>query len=330
MDFNFQSLEGHAEALAALRKGGRKQPFPSLVFDGPPRVGKRLVGIWYAAFLNCHSEQETAPCGICASCKKLRHGSHPDLHLTRVPEKKTVVGVSDVREAIHEIHHAPFEGRFRVWVIEEGERLTDEAQNALLKTLEEPPGRAIILLVTSLAGTLLPTVASRCRLVRFRALSPGEVEQALMRRNAAPELVSSLTSLCDGALGAALNLLENPASLEERASIVDMFAGLPGQDLWKAMETAQQLEKSKFGSTATLIDLGLSFYRDLLVLSAGSLELVVHKERMSRLEELAGQMSSGNIRKVIHEFQEADHYLQRNVSRRLLLQRLCMNLAKAV
>lgn len=330
VDLDFSLLEGHREALASLRKGGRRQPFPSLVFDGPARIGKRLAAVWYGAFLNCHAADAEAPCGICGSCKKVQNGTHPDLHFTRVPEKKTVVGVSEVREAIHEIHHAPFEGNFRVWVIEEGERLTDEAQNALLKTLEEPPSRAVILLVTSLAGALIPTVSSRCRLVRFQSLTGKLVREALERRDVPTALAGQLTSLCEGALGAALTLAQDPNSLKERDQVVELFSRLPGSGLWQAVETAQKLEASKFGGVDAMLDLGVSFYRDLLVLSAGSPELVTHKDRQDRLEELAGDMSSGAIRQAIKEFQEADLYLRRNVSPRLLLQRLCINIAKAV
>jgi DNA polymerase III subunit delta' len=328
-DFDFRTLEGHQQSLDALRKGGRRDPFPSLVFDGPSRIGKRLAGVWYAAFLNCLSNDADAPCGICNSCKKILSRLHPDLHFTRVPEKKTVVGVSEVREAIHEVHHAPFEGNFRVWVIEEGERLSDEAQNALLKTLEEPPGRAVIVLVTNLGGTLLPTVSSRCRLVRFQALTATHVERALQKRGAGDDVARSLAALCGGSLGAALSLLADPSTLHERESVVSLFSALPGQDLWAAVETAQRLEKAKFGAMSSVLDLGLSFYRDLLILSAGSVDLVVHKDRMERLQELAGAMPAATIRGIIRQFQEADNFLQRNVSPRLLMQRLCINVSKA-
>ena len=325
---NFLTLCGHQQARASLKKGGRRQPFPSLVFDGPSSIGKRLTAVWYGAYLNCLADDEKAPCGICTSCKKILQGLHPDLHYTRVPEKKTVVGVSEVREAIHEIHHAPFEGNYRVWVIEEGERLTDEAQNALLKTLEEPPGRAVILLVTCLAGTLLPTVSSRCRLVRFQGLTRPEMTSALQEQGADAELAESLTSLCDGALGAALSLLRDPKSLQERDSVIGLFAELPGSDLWGAVEAAQTLEKSKLQSPAAVLELGMSFYRDLLVLSAGCEELVLHKDRISRLQELAANLPPASIRQAINEFQEAEQFLQRNVSPRLLMQRLCVNLSK--
>ncbi|MFA5508507.1 MAG: hypothetical protein WC314_03245 [Vulcanimicrobiota bacterium] len=329
-DLDFRTLVGHGAALQALRKGGRREPFPSLIFDGPARIGKRLTGIWYAAFLNCLQKDDLAPCGQCSACKKLASGGHPDLHCTRVPEKKTVVGVSEVREIINEIHHAPFEGNFRVWIIEEGERLSDEAQNALLKTLEEPPRRAVILLVTNLVGTLLPTVFSRCRLVRFGGLEPGQMLEALRSQGADQAMADKLTALCGGSLGLALTLLREPGVLEEQENVLELFGGLPGQDLWAAVEAARLLERSKHTSPDALIGLGLSFFRDLLMLSAGSPELVVHKSRLAQFEQLASQISTSEIRALIKEFQEADLYLQRNVSPRLLFQRLCVNVSRSL
>jgi DNA polymerase III subunit delta' len=327
-DLDFRALVGHESALATLRKGGRRDPFPSLVLGGPSGIGKRLSGIWYAAFLNCLQTDELAPCGACSACKKIVSGGHPDIYYTRVPEKKTVVGVSDVREAIHEVHHAPFEGNFRVWLIEEGERLTDEAQNALLKTLEEPPGRAVILLTTNLEGTLLPTVSSRCRLVRFGALGPAQVRDCLLSEGAEPDLADKLASLCGGSLGLALSLLRDPGMLEEQEKVIELFCDLPGQDLWGAIDTARQLEKPKFNTKDAVLGLGLSLYRDLLVLSAGSPDLVVHRSRMDHLQELASKVSVADIRAALKDLQEADHCLQRNVSPRLLLQRLCLSLSK--
>ena len=327
---DFPGLQGHQDSLVALKRGGRKEPFPSLVFGGPSNVGKRLAAIWYGAFLNCLQSEELAPCGECTSCLKIQKGTHPDLHLIRKPEKKTVVGVSDVREAIHEIHHAPFEGRFRIWIIEDGERLTDEAQNALLKTLEEPPRRAIILLVTNLEGALIPTVSSRCRLIRFRGLAPLEMTNSLISMGADEPQAKTLAGSVGGRYGSAVTLFQEPKTVEERESIVELFCELPGLGLWGAIETAQKLEKCKATTLRSVLDLGLSVYRDLLVLSSGADGLVVHMNKLGRLQQLAGQMSAGAIRGALDDLTEADHYLQRNVSPKLLLQRVCIKISKAV
>ena len=328
-ELDYTTLVGHSRIQDSLRKEGRTAPFPSLIFGGPTGIGKRLCGIWYAAYLNCYHDISSAPCGSCVSCKKVLGGLHPDIQRTVVPDKKTVIGVSEVREAIHEMHYAPFEGRFRVWLIEQGERLTDEAQNALLKTLEEPPPRAIIVLVSSLVGTLIPTIASRCRLHRFQALPLDLVQESLSAQASSQDLAHKLTSLSGGALGSALTLLHDPKKLEESSRILDLFSQLPGRELSEAIAISQTLEKSKTGSHRETLELGFAFFRDLLVLSAGSSELVLHKDRIRIIEDLASKMPIHTIQRILKEFQKAEYFLQRNVSPRLLMQRLCVKLSEA-
>lgn len=327
-ELDFRKLSGHKDCLDTLRKGGRKQPFPSVIFSGPSQVGKRLTAVWYAAFLNCHSQDDLAPCGECPSCKKTLSGQHPDLIFTRVPEKKTVMGVGEVRDAIHQVQYAPFEGQFRIWVLEEGERLTDEAQNALLKTLEEPPRSAVILLVTHLFGGLIPTVVSRCRLLRFQGLEQQLMEETLAERGLSTEMARRLARLSQGALGACLDYAADPELFANREQAVDLYLSLPGSDLWGAVDTAQRFEKLPLGGPRAVLEIGVSLYRDLLVLSAGCSELVSHQHQIERLKDLAGRLSVSKIRVLLGDFDQASQHLVSNVSPRLLFQRLCMNLAK--
>lgn len=299
-----------------------------MVFSGPSGVGKRLAAVWYAAFLNCLSAEAEAPCGVCSSCKKMMSGSHPDLHFSVVPDGKTVVGVGEAREAIHHLQYAPFEGNFRVLIIENAEKLTDEAQNALLKTLEEPPSKAVIILVTPLFGALIPTVASRCRAVRFSLLSETEVASHLRARGAEVEQSELLARLSRGALGMALGLLENPEELARREEAVHLFLNLPGQDLWGATDTAQRLEKLKLGGTEVLLGLGCTVYRDLLVLRGGCPELVNNDRHLPFMTTRCQALSLANIRSLLRAFAEADAHRVSNVNPKILLQRLCVRLAK--
>ena len=328
LELDFRKLAGHTDCLNTLKKGGRKQPFPSVIFSGPSQVGKRLTAVWYAAFLNCHSKDELAPCGECSSCKKTLSGQHPDLVFTRVPEKKTVMGVGEVREAIHQIQYAPFEGQYRIWVLEDGERLTDEAQNALLKTLEEPPKSAVILLVTHLFGGLIPTVVSRCRLLRFQGLEQNLMQETLQSRGLEPEMARRLSRLSGGALGACLEYSQDSELFASREQAVDLFLSLPGCDLWGAIEAAQRFEKLPLGGPRAVLDIGVSLYRDLLVLSAGCSELVSHEHQMERLKDLAAKLSISRIREFLDVLDQASQHLRSHVSPRLLFQRLCTNLAK--
>ena len=325
---DFGKLTGHQSTLDGLRHVGRREPFPSLVFSGPSGIGKRLAAVWYAAYLNCLSCDGEAPCHTCPACHKIASGSHPDLHFSTVPESKTVIGVGEVREAIHQLQYAPFEGNFRVLVVENAEKLSDEAQNALLKTLEEPPSRAVIVLVTPLFGALIPTVASRCRAVRFSVLSEALVASHLRGRGAEAELATTLSRLSRGALGVALDMLASPEDLARREEAVQLFLNLPGSDMWAATDTAQRLEKLKVGGVETLLSLGSTAYRDLLVLNSGCPELVNHERQMSTLQKRSQGLTSGNIRALLRAFAEAEAHRVSNVNPKILLQRLCVRLAK--
>ncbi len=327
---DFRRLTGHLDVRKALVEGGRSTPFPSLVFSGPLGTGKRLAGIWYAAYLNCfsHDHESVGPCGECGSCRKILSGNHPDLHIASVPEQKTVLGVSEIREAIHQLGYAPFEGRFKILILESGEKLTDEAQNALLKTLEEPPRAAVILLVTPLFGALIPTVVSRCRLVRFQGLPPRLVESHLRDLGAPDDQATQLAKTSGGSIGLAVDLLHNPKDLIAREEAVSLFLGLPGRDMWGATDTAMKLEKLKLSSLEALLDLGISAFRDLLVVTVGSPELVSHGGRLADLQRLAQTVTPGTARGLLRLFQEAQHHRHSNVSPKLLLQRLCYGLTQ--
>jgi DNA polymerase-3 subunit delta' len=291
-------------------------------------VGKRLAAIWYAAYLNCLADDAAAPCGDCGACRKIANAGHPDLSFATVPEAKTMIGVGEVREAIHQLQYSPFEGNFRVLTVENAEKLTDEAQNALLKTLEEPPSKAVIVLVTPLFGALIPTVASRCRGVRFGLLPEDQVVAHLVAQGTDPAQATSLARLCRGALGVALSMQASPDDLARREEAVELFLDLPGRDLWGATDTAQRLEKLKVGGVESMIGLGTTVYRDLLVLRGGAPELVCHDRHLSRLQEQAGKLTSKQIMSLLKTFAEADEHRASNVNPKILLQRLCMRLAK--
>lgn len=326
--YDFSRLTGHQPTLTALRSGGRRQPFPSLVFSGPSQVGKRLTGVWYAAYLNCLSDDETAPCCHCSACRKVLAAGHPDLHFATVPSGKTVIGVGEIREAIHQLQYAPFEGNFRTLIVENAERLTDEAQNALLKTLEEPPSRAIIVLVTPLFGALIPTVASRCRAVRFSLLAETDIVDHLSAQGVEPTQARTLARLSGGALGLAVGLHANPEQLAQRDEAVELFLKLPGQDLWGATETALSLEKLKVGGLEGVLRLGVAVFRDLLILAGGCPDLVVHQQHLPVLEARATRLGAVKIRRLVKAFGEAETHRVANVGPKILLQRLCVGLAK--
>jgi DNA polymerase-3 subunit delta' len=182
---------------------------PSVIFAGPEGVGKRRAAVALAQLMNCLTvrEAEGMPadaCGVCASCKRIARGVHADVLLIE-PTETGAIKIDQVRYGSERAAYRPFEGRRRVVIIDDADMMNADAQNAVLKTLEEPPAASTFVLVTSRPDMLLPTVRSRCQRLRFGRLSPADVAAVLMRDHEYTAAdAGAAASLSDGSIGLAL------------------------------------------------------------------------------------------------------------------------------
>ncbi len=234
----FRDISGHRHLLELIGRAAERGTLPpSLIFAGPEGVGKRRAAVALAQFLNCRqprvvnaeedaSGEEPAAqrrrneaslagcrgprhpsddaCGDCASCRRISRGVHADVLIVE-PGDTGSIKVDQVRDAIERSAYRPFEGRRRVVIVDDADALMPEAQNALLKTLEEPPAASTFILVTSRPDVLLPTVRSRCQRLRFGRLAPTDVAQVLVRDHGFAEAdAHAAAALSDGSIGAAL------------------------------------------------------------------------------------------------------------------------------
>ncbi len=188
----FRDIVGHRATLALLSRAlDRGTLPPCLIFAGPDGIGKRRVALAVAQAVNCAqgTRSETLAidaCGTCASCSRIARGMHPDVP-TVAPGDSGAIKIDEVRDVLRHVGFKPFEARRRVVIFDAAESLGRDAQNALLKILEEPPPSSMLVLVTSQAGLLLDTVRSRCPTVRFAPLDVADVSAWLMREEALPE-----------------------------------------------------------------------------------------------------------------------------------------------
>lgn len=214
----FRDISGHRQLFELIgRAASRGTLPPSLIFAGPEGVGKRMAAVALAQLLNCLSPQESQSiasraerdsredaCGECAACRRIARGIHADVFIVE-PGETGSIKVDQVREAVERSAYRPFEGRRRVVIIDNADAVLPEAQNALLKTLEEPPPASTFILVTSRPDLLLPTVRSRCQRTRFGRLAPADVSTVLMRDHGYSEAdAHAAAALSDGSVGAAL------------------------------------------------------------------------------------------------------------------------------
>lgn len=202
----FRDILGHRRLVDLLARSVRDQTLPpSLMLAGPDGIGKRLVAVSTAQALNC-----TAPtpipfdaCGACPACRRIARGVHPDVMLV-APGENGSIRIDQVRDIIERVAYRPFEGRRRVVIIDEADALVPAAQNALLKTLEEPPSLSVFMLITSRPDVLLATVRSRCPRLRFRPLDPDDVVAALVKRGKSDAEARAIAATAHGSMSVAL------------------------------------------------------------------------------------------------------------------------------
>jgi DNA polymerase-3 subunit delta' len=206
----FREIAGHHRLLMLLSRAVARQTLPpSLLLAGPRGVGKRTAAIAVAEALNClqpatGGDFEVDACGACASCRRIARGDHPDILIVE-PGDTGLIKIEQVRDVIDRAGYRPFEARRRVIVIDDADAMAGPAQNALLKTLEEPPSASVLLLITSMPDALLPTVLSRLQRLRFGPLTPQEVADVLIRsHDYADADARAAAADADGSVGRAL------------------------------------------------------------------------------------------------------------------------------
>jgi DNA polymerase-3 subunit delta' len=208
----FRDVVGHTRLIELLTRSvaGGTLP-PSLILAGPSGIGKRLTAVSVAQALNCLQPRQTTDdrrptidaCGVCAACARIGRGVHPDVIVVE-PGESGAIKIDQIRDVVEAAGYRPFEGRKRVVIVDEADALVTQAQNALLKTLEEPPPSSVFMLVTSRPDVLLPTVRSRCPQLRFRPLTEREVANVLVARGYEEREARAVAVTSDGSVGRAL------------------------------------------------------------------------------------------------------------------------------
>lgn len=326
---NWDDLIGHQQERRRLVRGGS---FASLLFSGPAGLGKRLLAAWYGAHVNCQNPAEGPPWSCdCPHCRLVLKNSHPDVYWMERAPGKLSLGVGEARELIHHLYLRPYQARSRVCIISEAERLTDEAQSALLKTLEEPPDSNLLILVCSQESKLLPTVQSRCRIHRFRPVEDAELIGWLVDKGCPADSAARYAGLAQGSPGKAAQLWEQPALWEALEQLLDALGELPGSSLGRCLELAARCETLKVPGLEGrallewILQSTQAYFRDVLLVQAGALH-VIHRHRLAQLEQLA--QKKPRVQDWLEIVRESQEYAEANVNVRLLLQDLFLKLRR--
>lgn len=334
------SIIGHAPALAVLDRAlGSLRPAHAWLFSGPEGLGKQAVALEFAAALNC---RETAkPCGDCRSCRDTLAGRHPDVELVAPgglcdePDhadhsESRDLRICQVRRLERILSLAPYAGGRRVAIIDAADTLRAEAANAFLKTLEEPPSGCVIILLVEREERLPETVLSRCQKVRFHPLRRQVIEEALQGRGADPAQARAIAAAAGGRIGWALRALQQPALLEERASMLETARRLAGAGLIERFDWARGAEsRSPETRERFLRELRVweEWWRDVLAASAGCEEGLLSGS--ASLPAQDGRMyQTGEVVAFLRTLLQTREHLQANVDPQLALENLTLELPR--
>lgn len=275
----FDDVRGQETALRYLKNNLSSERIAnSYLFSGPKGVGRALAAKAFAATLICLNRTfDGDPCGTCPACARIGSLDHPDVNWI-TPEKNKSIKIGEIREAKDKLSLKPFEAPVSLCVIEDAHLMTVEASNALLKVLEEPPGKGLIILITDKKELLLPTVVSRCSEVRFRALPLAECRDIILKNSDIdPGKAEFLAYFSQGAPGVALEIVEE-GLMERKEELLSFVGEVAGERFSSCMSWDSESKDVILED----LDLLILFFRDIAMASAGMNELVLDKDVMDQ------------------------------------------------
>jgi DNA polymerase-3 subunit delta' len=342
----FDELTGNARVKAVLKRMLVSDRLPgALLFTGEEGIGKKRFALEVARALNCRSPKDEEACGICPSCKRIEKlnypqredadewsqiiwTDHPDVGLVVAP--KRVLRVEQMRQIEKEANYRPFEGKARVFLIDEADKLNDASANALLKVLEEPPGTSYLILITARPAMLLPTILSRCQMIRFSPLAPDEIETYLTKNNLVDTKTARLRArAAGGSIGRALSGDLVTFTSQRKAMLKVLHALVVSDDRSQLLRSAEQLNEAQYKEEfEERLDVLETLIRDAWMLSLGveSTQLV-NEDLSAELGEISAKLDSSRAADWILQIEDLREQLIVNVNRKVTTDALFLVMA---
>ncbi|HUT16065.1 MAG TPA: DNA polymerase III subunit [Anaerolineae bacterium] len=319
---------GHEWAVQLIRhslaSGCLSQAY---LLAGPPRIGKTSVALYLARAVNCLDDDPKArPCGTCSACRKIGRGRHPDVRV--IDGQEDGIKIDQIRELQSEIILSPFEARRRVYILRDFQKATLGAANCLLKTLEEPPPSAVLVLTAIQAEMLLPTVVSRCQVLHLRPLPVSQVQEALQTHwGVDPHQARLLARVSEGRIGWALNASGDEALLQNRDKYLIALEQVLQQNRTERMSLAQQLSRNA-SALPDVFDLWQSWWRDVLLAKSGNEHALTNVDREQTVRIEAQSYTLEQIRACLHAIRRAAQQVEQHVNPRMALEVLFLNMPR--
>jgi DNA polymerase III subunit delta' len=323
------SIVGHHRILTLLeRTVAQGRPAHAYLFSGREGVGKRLVAKYFASMLNCLRPGEDSS-QTCSSCRRTEAEQHPDFIMER-PDRG-MIRIERIRNIRSSFQYSPIEGSFRICVIDDAHTMNRSAQNALLKTLEEPPSGRVLVLVSAKPSLLLPTVRSRCRRIRFGPIPLEPLAGLLTARGVAADRAPVLAAMSAGSMSRALEMNQSNF-LDLREKVVAVLTETSGHGIRDHMAFSAEISKDRRTASEAL-DIGLTWIRDMVLAACGcDLSGAIHRDFLDRIGGTTQHLNSEQLFAVYDELVRASELIEAeiNVNRNLVTDVMLLRIARII
>lgn len=312
---SFNNIIGHEEIIRHLQNAMKTGKVShSYIFTGRPGSGKKLLATTYAMTLQCEAGG-TEPCQKCDSCKKALGKNHPDIIMVN-HEKPGTISIDEIREqVIHDVAIKPYSSPHKIYIIPDAEMMTVQAQNALLKTIEEPPEYAVIMLLTSNVDALLPTIQSRCVTINTKPISKEEIAGYLVSHlSMEQEQADIAAGFCQGNMGKAIRFANSTDFQEMKEDTLHLLKNVEHMDVSEIVDSIRIFSQKK-GMIDDYLDLMLLWYRDVLMFKVTKdANLLLYRDQFHNISHQASMHTYESIENILQAIDKARVRLGANVN----------------
>ena len=323
----FHDILGHEQIIAHLQNAIEEDKVShAYIFNGPEASGKMMLAEAFAMALQCEGEGKRS-CLECRSCRQAADHNQPDIIYVS-HEKPNTIGVDDIRTQINnDIDIKPYSSRYKVYIVDEAQKMNQQAQNALLKTIEEPPAYAIILLLTTNADSFLQTILSRCITLNLKAVKEDKIKEYLMKHYQIPDYQADIcAAFSQGNVGKAIQLASSEEFGELKASVLQLMKRLEDIDLYEMTGAVKQIAEYKL-SVNDYFDLMMIWFRDVLYLKAtNDVDGLIFKDEVYDIKKQAAKRSYQGIEIILEALEKAKIRLNANVNFDLVIELLLLTI----
>lgn len=300
------------------------------IINGDAGMGKKMLAKIFSMTLQCEKQQEN-PCNECHSCKQALSGNHPDIRWI-THDKVNVISVDDIREQINnDIQIKPYSSPYKIYIVDDAQKMNVQAQNALLKTMEEPPEYAVIILLTTNSEMFLPTILSRCVKLDMRVIGKSTMKNYLMRNMDIPDYQADvIIAFSSGNLGKAKRLASSDSFNELKNEVIHLLKYVGDMQAYEVVMAVKQAEKYKI-SISDYIDLMMVWYRDVLMFKVSqNMDDLTFKDEYKYINEQAARISFNGLEAIMKAMDKAKVRIRANVNFDLAIEMMFLTIRDAL